>query len=166
VILFPPERFDANEWLIIIVSLIGLSCIWMLPRRFSPSMGLLTSLVPLLFAKMFDSILLLPPFEAYYVNDMKKVEWFDLLLYLMYSPFGYLFLYAYDWFRPKPVGTVAILTLTSLLAVLFEWVTVKVGVFHYTGWKIYYSLPVYIIVQSLYIILYERMKREYIRTKR
>lgn len=165
-ILFPPDRFNVNEWFIIIVILTVLSCMWMLPRRFPPSMVLLTSLVPLLFAKVFDSILLLPPFEMYYVNDIKQVEWFDLLLYLMYLPFGYLFLYAYDWFRPKPVSTVAILTVTSLLAVLFEWVTVKVGVFYYTGWKIYYSLPVYITVQSLYIILFERMKSEYIRTKR
>jgi hypothetical protein len=166
VILFPPERFDANEWFIFIVSLIGYSLMWMLPKRFPPSMGLLISLVPLLFAKIFDTILSLPPFETYYVNDTNKMEWFDLFLYLMYLPFGYFFLYAYDWFRPKPVRTVAILTLTSMLAVLFEWITVKVGVFHYTGWQIYYSLPVYITVQSLYIILYEHMNREYIRTKR
>jgi hypothetical protein len=128
----------------LIVSLTGFACVWILPKRFPPSMMLLTSLVPVLFAKMFDSILLLPPFETYYVNDMKKVEWFDVLLYLMYSPFGYLFLYAYDRFRPKPFATVAILALTSLFAVLFEWLTVKAGVFHYTGWKIYNSLPVYI----------------------
>lgn len=164
-ILLPPERFDANEWFIIIVCLAAFGCIWILPKRFPRSMALLMFLASLILAKLFDTVLVLPAFHAYYVNDLKKVEWFDMLLYFLYMPFGYLFLYAYDRLHPKAVGIAAMVLLTSLIAVLFEWVTVALGVFHYTGWKNYYSLPVYIVVQSLYIILFEHMKKAYFRTK-
>ncbi|QGQ96112.1 hypothetical protein EHS13_15135 [Paenibacillus psychroresistens] len=164
-ILYLPERFDTNEWYIIIIWLVVISCIWMLPRRFPPTIGLLYALIPLILAKLFDTILIFPPFEQYYMNDIKGVELFDLLLYFTYPCIGYLSLYAYDRFHPKSVGTVAILILTSLFAVFFEWVSAKAGLYHYTGWKVYYSLPIYFFMQSLYVIMYECIKREYTRTK-
>lgn len=83
---------------------------------------------------------------------------------LTVQPFGNLFQYAYDRLAPKAVGTVLMIMLGSLLAVLFECVTVLMGVFHYTGWK-YYSIPVYLAVPSSNIILFEHMKKVYSCTK-
>ncbi|MDF2964435.1 MAG: hypothetical protein K0S39_6170 [Paenibacillus sp.] len=165
-ILFPPERFDANEWFIIIASLAAFACIWKLPGRFPRSMALLMFLYPLLLAKLFDTLLVLPAFEAYYINDLKEADWFDLLMYFLYAPLGYLFLYVYDRLQLKAVGTVMMIMLASLLAIFVEWVTLLLGVFHYTGWKIYYSLPVYLFVQSFTIIMFKRAKEVYSRTKR
>lgn len=41
-----------------------------------------------------------------------------------------------------------------------EWIGVKIGLFHFDkGYKMYWSIPIYIIAQSMLIIFYQITKK-------
>ncbi|MNC57680.1 hypothetical protein D3C75_1073590 [compost metagenome] len=73
----------------------------------------------------------------------------------MYAPFGYLFIYGYERLRMFEIMTVVYLLFWALVAVGFEWLAIKAGVFHYKqGYQIIYSFPIYLFLMSIYLILY------------
>ncbi|UUZ91989.1 hypothetical protein LJK87_42005 [Paenibacillus sp. P25] len=155
-ILYPPVRFDANEWFILAVSLLSWGTLCLLPRR-SPAV---TFFVIWLFNGLLgftaDFTLGVKPFDLYDFGDRPQFEWFDVVLYFVtYPPAPFLMLYGFDKWRPtgwKLAGR--LLLFTAATTALEGATTFAFHVFTYKGWKLWYSPPVYLTTYSLNLLVY------------
>ncbi|MBO7746839.1 hypothetical protein I8J29_21720 [Paenibacillus sp. MWE-103] len=142
--LYPPRRFDANEWFILISIALVLTVCLLLPRRFPAPLTLFVYLFNVYLGKVGDFILALPPLNLYDANDVQKYEWFDMVLYFfLYPPVLYILLNLYDRWKPSGYRRVLYVAGWTLLITGLEWAASKAGVFRYHGWHLYYSVFVY-----------------------
>lgn len=56
---------------------------------------------------------------------------------------GYLLLYFYDKWNVRGISIFFYIMSWSIIAVLFEWITMNARIFNYTGWTLFYSYTVY-----------------------
>ena len=85
----------------------------------------------------------------------KGFQWKSLLGILLYFPsISFLFLNYYPTKRKIAYKALYII-LWSIFSVIFEWFTVQTEFFYYSGWKLWYSAPVYPLI---FVILVINMK--------
>lgn len=149
------HQFNANEWFVIGLMSVGFAAYWLLPRTLSPLQTIFNMLIGVTFGLIFDHTIAIPPFDLYDVGDNSKYELFDFISYLMYAPYGYLFIYGADRFRIYGMLEIGYIMVWSGIALLFEWIGVQVGLFHYKhGYQIVYSIPIYFVVLSIQLSTY------------
>ncbi len=126
-----------------------------LPKRFPQEITPLIVLLSISFPKIIDHSMAVKPFNYYDLTDTAKYELFDVILYGVYPGFGYLLLYLADYFDLKGIQLVLYFVGWTIFAVGFEYFLVHFHVFVYTGWKIIYSLPIYVVVIHLTYLFYK-----------
>ncbi len=144
-------HFDHNEWFILVTLLLMIALLFRLPRRFPFSVSALIYVFCFAVSIATDLILGTPPLDLYDINDTPKYSMADFFTWNMYAPFGYLFLYVYDRFRIREISVLFYIVICAALAVGFEWLTVLAGIFHYKGWKLADSFPIYLLVLAMYV---------------
>ncbi|MBP1963122.1 hypothetical protein [Paenibacillus aceris] len=152
---FVEKAFDLNDWFVI--GCIGLSylIIYLMPKRFSGSITLLLFLFSSTVACMLDNSIGGHIFDLYDIMDGPAYTVMDFVVYFLYAPFGYFFIYLYDRFQLKGIKTVGYILLWSCISIAFEWVCTQVGVFHYKdSYGIYYSFCIYLLSQSATMLFY------------
>ena len=154
-LLYYPTKWDENEWTIITAILFNILIFKYLPKRIPKETTPLIVLLSVSFPKVMDHTMAVDPFNLYDLTDSSKYEIFDLALYGVYPVFGYLFIYLLDFFNFKGFKLILYLMVWSLLSVVFEFVLFKLHVFVYTGWKLIYSLPIYLVVLSITFLFYK-----------
>lgn len=155
------NRFNANEWFIIVSICIGIACILFFPRRFSTQVATLFFMCGVYSGFFFDHSLSVEPISFYDVNDVSKFQVMDFISYCMYGPVSYFFFYIYDRLQIKSSFIPLYILFWSLLSVGAEWLAVMFGVYHYRhGYKLAYSFPIYLLVQSCWVALYLRFKKK------
>ncbi|RAP75735.1 hypothetical protein DL346_09790 [Paenibacillus montanisoli] len=161
-----PNRFDGNEWFIIITLVITYTLMWRLPKRFSSTMMLMIWAYCLFVSITTDEILAAPPFDLYDINDTKKTDIFDMLTWFMYSPFGYFFLYLYDRWRIRSFSLIPYVLLWSLFSLGFEALAAWAKVFNYKSWTIAYSFPIYLVVSCLALLYFHFIRSYFYKTNK
>lgn len=161
------KRFDANEWFILISLVISVGVALRLPRRFPATFVWMIATFSMTVAIVTDHIVGTPPLDMYDINDTPTYTVADAFTWLLYAPFGYLFLYVYDRLHIRGVSLIVYILTSVLFAVLYEYAADLAGVFHYRTWKLAYSFPVYVLTLSVFIGCFEAMKRSWLNmTKR
>lgn len=154
VILYPPERFDINEWFTIISFVVLLTIAISLPKRFSQLSITIFFVFTVFISQTVDSLIAVKPFDMYDVSDSSKYEVMDIFIYyLNYPLYTYLFLYFYDKWNLKGMNRILYLSGFSLISVFFEWLADLCNVFTYKGWNLWYSSLVYEVTFILYIFI-------------
>ncbi|WP_123043050.1 hypothetical protein [Cohnella candidum] len=149
------RHFDGNEWFVIGIFLLFTAAIRLFPRPLSPLQTTFNFLIGIALGLIFDHTLHVPPLNYYDIGDRSKYEWFDIVTYAMYAPFGYWFIFWKERLRVRGTLTIPYILLWSGLAVGFEWLGVLVGEFHYrNGYRFLYSFPIYLFLISLHLGLY------------
>lgn len=149
------SRFNANEWFVVIGLVVGYTAIFLLPRQFPPKHAILYALYGVFGGFFCDHTLSVSPFNIYDVNDTSNFQIMDFLSYLMYAPFGYVFMYVYERLRIKPKWIPVYILAWSLVSVCIESLTVQLGVFHYKKqYRLGYSFPIYVFFQSVQMAMY------------
>jgi hypothetical protein len=157
-------RFDNNEWAIIIAILINILIFRLLPKRLPKEITPLIVLLSMSYPKILDHTMAVNPFNLYDIMDTDRYEFFDLALYGVYPAFGYLFIYLLDSYNPKGIKLVLYFITWSVVSIGMEFLLVNLHVFVYTGWKLIYSLPIYLVVLVLTYLFYQLLK--YYRVKK
>lgn len=152
--LYPPKEFDINEWFVIIGVITNILVIAKLPARLPKPVTPLILLLSIAFPKIVDHSIGVDPYNLYDLMDLPKYEIFDLALYGVYPLFGYLFIYFYEYFKLSQLKLIVYMLAWSFFAVIFEYLLLKMNIFTYIGWKLIYSLPLYIITLSLTLGFY------------
>jgi len=156
-----PTEFDQNEWFVLIWLIISYTVAVLLPKKFPLSVTILIMLYGSTVGRVCDHFLAGPEIDLYKIMDTKNYDLFDLFTYFLYAPFSYFFIYIYEWFEINGGKTLYYLIVSSTAGAGFEWLSKEFGVFTYNDWKLIYSLTVYLFVQCLTLLLYNRIKREY-----
>jgi hypothetical protein len=153
------EAFNWNEWFIL-VSLAGLSLlVWITPKIFSWAEGTVHYLYGIYTGMFFDHTISVRPWDFYDVNDNSDYQFIDFLGYVMYGPYSYFFIYLYVKLGIKGYMNIVYIIIWTCFSLLMEWAAVKLGMFHYDkGYKMYWSVPAYLLVQSGQIVFYHLLK--------
>jgi hypothetical protein len=153
------HSFDANEWFIIL-SLLSLNIlVCVTPKIFSLLQGTALYLYGIYCVMFFDHTISVRPWDFYDVNDNSSYQVIDFLSYCMYCPFSYFFIYLYVKLRIKGYEHIIYVLSWTCFSMLMEWIAVKIGLYHYDkGYKMYWSVPIYLFVQSVQIIYYHLIK--------
>lgn len=155
------NRFNANEWFIIVALCVGLALTVLVPKRFSKQTTTVFFMCGVYSGFIFDHSLSVEPISFYDVNDVSKFQVMDFISYWMYGAVSYFFFYIYDRLQPKPSYIPLYILTWSLISLGTEWAAVLCGVFHYShGYKLAYSFPIYLFVQSGWLALYYGFKRK------
>nr|WP_263327327.1 hypothetical protein [Neobacillus sp. Marseille-Q6967] len=155
------NSFDMNEWFVII-SLLSLTIlIWFLPKIFSLLEGTAYFLYGVFVVTFFDHTTSVPSWDLYDVNDDSKYNLMDFITYVMNGPYSYFFMYLYVKWNIRGLKNLFYIIIWSMFSVLIEWVGVKIGLYHYDkGYKMYWSFPIYMLVQTILIMYHHRIKRD------
>lgn len=163
-IIHPPQRFDENEWFLLIITVAIWFVVLLLPKRFSVVTFVLIWLVNVSLAQIADFVIGKKPLQLYDYNDSEKFEWFDIWLYMItYPPAAYLFLYVYDrfkaFFQSRLWKSAAYVIAAVLATVGIEALSVHYRVFKYFHWNLYLSALVYIGVFCINLLIYHLVCR-------
>jgi hypothetical protein len=156
-----PQKFDQNEWFLLIGIILSYTIIFLLPKRFPLSLSVLMMLFGATVARLSDHLLASPRLDLYNLMDTRKFDLFDLITYFYYAPFSYLFVYVYSRLQIKGFWVLGYIIIWSLVGTIFEWINKEFHVFSFHGWKLPYSFTVYLITQCLTLLLYQYIKRIY-----
>ncbi len=152
--------FDWNEWFIIITLLFLNFLILVTPKIFSAIEGMAYYLFGITIVHFFDHTTSVRPWDLYDVNDNSNYQLMDFTYYVMNGPFSYFFMYLYIKLNIKGHQTILYILIWSSFSLLAEWFGVKIGLFHYDkGYKMYWSFPIYMLVQTLLIIYFHIIQK-------
>ena len=154
------RSFDINEWFIIL-SLIGLLfLIWVTPKLFSFLEGFSYFVYGISTGMFYDHTISIPPWDYYDVNDSSAYQGIDFISYIMYGPYSYFFIYIYRKLGIRGIMNLAYILIWTAFSLLMEWLTVKIGLFHFDkGYKMYWSIPIYMAVQSIQLIFHHKVRK-------
>lgn len=154
------NRFNANEWFVITAVLVGLAVVALLPKRFPRKASLVFYMCGVYSGFFFDHSLSVEPKSFYDVNDTSMFQVMDFISYWMYGPVSYLFFYVLDVLR-LPIRFLPLYVFAWTLAdLVLETFATHAGVFHYRhGYGIAFSMPVYLLTHSAWLVLYFAYRR-------
>lgn len=155
-----PQKFDANEWFILLAGVIVIFPSLLFPRRFLAIETVTILLFNFFVAFTVDSIISVKPIDLYDVNDVKEYELMDLLIYLLcYCPTLYLFLYFYDKWKLSGWKTFMYIVGFSLLTGGLEYLAHLAHVFKYIKWNTGFSIGVYVVVYGANIRFFQWVRQ-------
>lgn len=155
------RNFNSNEWFVIGSLIIGVILVWKLPKRFSFKESLVYLIYFIFVGMIFDHTISIEPFDYYDVNDSSSYQLMDFMSYLSFGPFGYLYIYFYDFFKIQNKYNAFYILLWTIIALVTEYIAHAFGVYHYkNGYEIYYSFPIYLLILTSHLYLYKLLNRK------
>jgi hypothetical protein len=147
--------FDLNDYCVLGGVIITWGIYFFIPKLFSKQFRVLIFLFSLTVASIMDNSFGVTTFDNYDIMDGPKYTGMDLVVYLLYPPCGYFFLYFYKKFSLSDIYIVFYISIVTIISICYEWFLHNVGVFHYkNGYQIVYSICFYLCFQSILIIYY------------
>jgi hypothetical protein len=138
---------------------------WLLPSNMPKSVSIIMMLFSLVTAKSLDTSIGVPPFDLYNTNIYPYFDLADILTWCLYPVFGYFFAYYYNRFRIHGIMIPVYILCCSLIGTAYESLNVYFDVFQYRHWKLSYSFCVYLIVQTLCVLVFTKLKKHWIDQK-
>lgn len=161
-----PEKFDSNEWFIVVSLIASYSLFFPLRKKMPATIVVLTLCFGIIAAKMMNATIGVPPFDYYDNNDKPELGLADVALHFLYAPVAYFFVVIYDHWRFRGISLVLYIAGASLLGVGVEWLADQCGVFQYKRWTKIQSYTVYMIFQCTLLLFFVVLKKHFARTKR
>lgn len=156
-----PKELGENEWFLIVALVVFSMTILFLPKRFPISLTILIMVFSSVVARVSDHILAGTNLDLYDVMDSGKYDFFDIISYLLYPPFAYLFVYFYFSWRISGLAISLYILLWSIGGVAFESLAVYFKVFTYKGWSLKYSFLLYLVIQTATLVFFHFLKKSY-----
>lgn len=153
--------FDWNEWFMLITSFIAFSVFLKLRKQFHPIVIIVIWIFTIAYVQTIDYMLAATPFKLYYCADNETYEPFAAIIHIfLYPSFSFIFLYFYDKWKIHGRKLFYYILFWTAFSVFFEWLNIINGVFFYTGWKLYSSIPTYPISSLILIKLFQFIKKQ------
>ena len=147
--------FNINEISLIILNLIGYFLMLILPKKLTREVACLSVLSGLTTGLLFDFTIGGGLLDFYRQNDSNHYELFDLFYYSLFAPFGYFFMYFYHRLHITKRTFTYYITSWSILAMILQWIFTLLHILTYQhNFKLIYSLPIFLITQSVTGIYY------------
>lgn len=155
------ESFDKNEIYILIMLVVAYTAFFLFPKKLPTNVTVLFLVWGLATSTLFDFTIGGGLMDFYRVNDLNEYELFDVLTYFLFAPFSYFFVYFYHRFSVNRKSFIFYVLGWSLAGLAMEWVSTVVEVIKYqNGYKLPYSLAVFLTVQTVTGLYYELLKKK------
>lgn len=155
------ETFDLNELYILVMGIFAYVALFVFPKKLPRNLSVLFLVWGFTSSTLFDFTIGGGLFDFYKVNDSNRYELFDLLTYFLFAPFSYFFVYFYKLLKINKKSFIIYILGWTTVGLIMEKVSSLVGVIHYqNGYKIYYSVVVFLIVQTTTALYYELIKKK------
>jgi len=142
-----PKQFDTNEIFIIISTVVSWALMFKLPRHLSTVTITIIWTFNVFLALLADITIGVKPNDFYFTIDHKTHELFDVLLHFAtYPTLSYFVVNFYQHNKPKGLKFLFYIIFWAGVAIALEWISLKFHVFTYTGWKLYLSFFIYLVV--------------------
>ncbi|GAA0315460.1 hypothetical protein GCM10008967_02530 [Bacillus carboniphilus] len=153
------ESFDTNEMYISFMLVLAYSAFLIFPKRLPHHITLLIMTWGFATSTLFDFTIGGGLMDFYKVNDSNQYELFDLITYFLFAPFSYFFVYFYERFNINKKTFIVYVLGWCVLGLVMEKVSSWMGVTHYqNGYKLPYSIAVFLVVQTATALFYELIK--------
>jgi len=153
------ERFDSNEWFVLIMLVLAYAAVWRLPKRVPTSWMLLALLWGFASSSVFDFTIGGGLLDYYKVNDTNRYELMDLFTYILFAPFGYFFIYGYELLRITRRTLILYIAGWAIVGMLFQWAAELAGATDYQhGYQLSYNLVAFLVTQSITGMFYAYMR--------
>ncbi|MCO7176207.1 hypothetical protein ACFP7A_10000 [Sporolactobacillus kofuensis] len=147
--------FHSNEVFIIITGALAYIVMLRLPKQFTRQQTIIMLLISIYLSALFDNTLCVHPFNFYYVNNTSIPGFWDLMSYLMFGPFAYLFVYIYSILKKNRATYFIYIVVWAIVALFAEALAWHAGVYRYqNGYQMFFSLPIYLLVLTVTMIYY------------
>lgn len=158
---FIEGKFDSNDIYVICAIMVSYFILFWLPKRFTKLETLLLILYGIMYATIMDTSIGAFTFDYYDILDGEHFTVMTGILYLLYGPFGYFFIYFYEKLNIRGHYTIIYLLIWTTFSLGVDWVNVQVGVFTYkNGYHALYSFPIFLYVQTLLLLFYHYVIKE------
>lgn len=155
------EQYDKNEVYIIMMLLIAYTAFYAIPKKLPPKITLLYLVWGFATSTLFDFTIGGGLFDYYKVNDSNKYELTDLLTYFSFATFSYFFIYFYHLLRINKKYFIPYILGWTIVGLMMEKVSSFMGVTYYQhGYKIHFSLVVFLVVQTTTALFFECIKKK------
>lgn len=153
-------KWDGNEAFILGLIILLVALQWYLIRKLPLPQTVSIWVLNYYLVKLADLTIGVPPLDFYDTMDQPKYEWSDISThFFVYPILGFIFIYAYQRWRLRGIPLAAYVLLWTGISVVFEWCAVYAQIFHYTGWKLWWSFFVYLTVFLINLVFYENVKK-------
>lgn len=153
------ETFDKNEISLSIMLLLAFTIFALLPKKLPRKITLLSLMWGISSAMLFDFTIGGGLLDVYKVNDMNRYEVFDVFYYILFSPFSYFFVYFYEVLKINKKTFLFYIVVWSFIGLAANWLLTKLEIIHFQhGYKLAYSLSVFLIIQTTTGLYYELIK--------
>ncbi|WP_246943084.1 hypothetical protein [Bacillus pinisoli] len=155
------ETYDKNEVYIIVMLLVAYVALIGFPKKLSPQITIFFLVWGFASSTLFDFTIGGGLFDFYKVNDSNNYELTDLLTYFLFATFSYFFIYFYEVLRIHKKSFIPYILGWTTVGLLMEKVSSIMGVTHYqNGYQIYFSVIVFLVIQTTTALYYEFIKRK------
>ncbi|WP_010170270.1 hypothetical protein [Bacillus coahuilensis] len=128
---------------------------FVLPKRLPSGMTVLFLLWGFAGSTFFDFTIGGGLLDYYRVNDSERYELFDLVLYFTFAPVSYFYVYIWDRLQLARHSFIPYVILWTTMGALMEWISTTTGVISYKDeYQPFYSIPIFLVVQSFTLLLY------------
>lgn len=155
------DVFDKNEIYVLIMLFISYSVLLVLPKKLSLDLTILFLVWGFASSTLFDFTIGGGMLDFYKVNDSNKYELTDLLTYFLFATFSYFFIYFYKALNINKEKFIFYILAWTIIGISMEKVSSIMGVTQYqNGYKIQYSVVVFLIIQTTTALYYEWIKNK------
>ncbi|KGX90324.1 hypothetical protein [Pontibacillus marinus] len=156
-ILLVEEKFNTNDIYIICLILISYLGLFLSPNLFNNKLDtVLVIFYGIFSATITDNTIGAHIFDFYDIMDGKHYTIMDTVVYLLYGPFGYFFIYGYKKLHIKGIYTVIYIVAWTLFSLGFDQINIQMGVFTFkNGFNSFFSFAIYLYVQSSLLLFYK-----------
>lgn len=155
------EQFNKNEIFLLIYLASSYIIVFFFPKKFKPSVVLLSFLWGLTIGMMFDFSIGGGSLDYYKTNDANRYELFDLVYFLIYGPFGYSFFYFYELLKINKRTFALYILGWALIGVFFQWLLMKTDILTLqNGYKLSHSFIIFLITQTISGIYYQKLRKK------
>ncbi|WP_226530664.1 hypothetical protein [Metabacillus niabensis] len=155
------ESFDKNEIYILVMLLLTYTAILVIPKKLPLNFTLLFLTWGLATSTLIDFTIGGGLIDFYKVNDSNTYELTDFLTYFLFPPFSYFFIYFYEVLNINKKRFILYILGWTIVGLATEKLCTIMGVTHYQhGYKIHFSLVVFLLVQTTTALYYELIKKK------
>ncbi|WP_066059617.1 hypothetical protein [Robertmurraya korlensis] len=155
------KQFDNNEiYLLILLTFVFVVLFLVLRKKiFKPHITLLSLVWGFTVGILIEFTIGGGLLDFYRVNDSNSYEVTDVVYFLLFSPFGYFFFYFYHRFKINKKKVIFYVFAWAIVGVGAHWLFTQLGIINLQkGFRIAYSFPIFLVIQTLTAILYEQIK--------
>ncbi|MBT2724358.1 hypothetical protein [Bacillus sp. ISL-46] len=156
------DTFDKNEISLLIMNGAAYLAIWLLPNKLPRDIALVSLVWGFSIGILFDFTLGGGLMDFYRENDSNHYDLFDLVYYFLFAPFGYAFIYFYEFLKISRKTFIWYVITWSFIGIGAQWVFTWLDIIILQkGYKLAYSLPVFLIIQTTTGLYYNLVKSRY-----